>query len=256
MRETLERILTRPADPAQLDLVARSLQPFGADVIERLANHGLRLELGQDGFPHYDTNTKTLVLDRDTLSRQTDPPLRSYAILHEFAHALDFLWEAEGPPLSQRPELGIDAHRRRMGQAYDGLLQDYNRRKQQLEREGKWLPQTPPFPVARVYYEDYVTGVERVAGRQLAERPARGHLDTLSPDKHPTEYFADTLYCYLHQDALKTYRYTLPDGQMIDHPFPPNRELLQRRDPRMHACVEHFFRAKEWRPVQAYTPAL
>ncbi len=249
MRETLERILTRPADPAQLDLVARSLQPFGADVIARLADHGLRLELGQEGYPHYDTTTRTLVLDRDTLSRETDPPLRSYAILHEFAHALDFLWEAEGPPLSQRPELGIDAHRRRMGQAYDGLMQDYNRRKQQLEREGKWRPQTPPFPVARVYYEDFITGVERVAGRHLAERPARGHLDTLSPDKHPTEYFADTLYCYLHQDALKTYRYTLPDGQTIDHPFPPNRELFQRRDPRMHACVERFFRAKEWRPV-------
>lgn len=249
IREVLEGILTHPADAAQLELVARTLQPFGADVIARLAANGLKLELGRQGFPHYSADTKVLVLDRDTLARETDPPLRSYAILHEFAHAMDYLWEPSRGPLSARADLGIDAHRRRMGTAYQGLLGDYNRRKAELQREGKWNPPNLGMPLARVYYEDFITGVERVAGRNLAERSTRGHLETLNPDKNPSEYFADSVYCYLHSDPVRTYRYQLPDGQPIDHAFPPDRGLMLRRDPRMHACLEHFFRSKQWKPL-------
>lgn len=249
IQDVLQRILTHPANPQDLELVARTLQPYGADVIQRLADNGLRLELGRKGFPHYSADTRVLVLDRDTMARETDPPLRSYAILHEFAHAMDYLWEPSRGPLSARADLGIDAHRRRMGSAYASLLGDYNRKKAQLEREGKWHPPSLPGPLTRVYYEDFITGVERVVGRSMTERSARGHLETLNPDKNPSEYFADSVYCYLHSDPVKTYRYDLPDGQRMEHHYPPDRGLLSRRDPKMHACLEHFFRSKTWKPL-------
>jgi len=92
-----------------------------------------------------------------------------------------------------------------------------------------------------VYYEDFHTVVEATTGRRLPERPARGHVESLSPGTRPTEYFADSVYSWLHSDPVKTWEYSLPDGRPHRHRYPPDRSAVAARDPRMNAALERFF---------------
>jgi hypothetical protein len=87
-----------------------------------------------------------------------------------------------------------------------------------------------------------MTVVEKVTGKALPERPARGHLTILEPRTRPTEYFADAVYTYLHSDPVTVHNYMLPDGQPIAHAYPPTRSDLEARDPRMFQALERFFK--------------
>ena len=82
-----------------------------------------------------------------------------------------------------------------------------------------------------------MTVVEKVTGRTLSERPARGHITILEPSTRPTEYFADAVYTYLHSEPVSVHRYTLPDGQPIAHSYPPTRAAMEQKDPNMFEAV-------------------
>ena len=236
----VNRMLDDPLEPALRTILVDGLRPYGADLLNRLADHGLKLKTPAEGYAHYSTTERTITYPLPDLRRDQEIPFRNYMILHEMAHALDFLFESDGPQLSKRDDLGISAHRDRLRDLYRPALASFQATEERLRRQGKWGPR-PGMPLARVYGEDFITVVEKVTGRQLSERPGRGHLTILDADTNPTEYFADAVYCYLHHEPVTTHRYRLPDGQMIAHPYPPDRNLLAQRDPRMYAALDRFF---------------
>lgn len=232
-------MLTRPLEPALKETLVSGLSAYGPRLVEHLEKNGLTIEVPREGYAHYDTNTRRITFPRQSLERDTPVvPLREYTIIHEFAHALDFLLEPDRGPLSERADLGIAAHRTRMGERYRPLLAKFERIKR--EHGSNW-GRTPRMPLARVYHEDFITVVETITGERMAERPVRGHVSSLEPDTRPTEYFADTVYCYLHADPVTDHRYRLPNGEEIVHRYPPDRAMLEERDPRMFAALERFF---------------
>lgn len=240
--QSLERMVGTPVAPDLRDTLTRALEPYGAGVIERLERNGLRVDLATSAgaYPHYRHETKTVTLTVKDLRQDGEVPFRDYMIVHEFAHALDFLYEPAQGPLSERADLGIAAHRTRLGDAWRPLAARYRQLEARLKAEGRYTP-PPGFPATRPYHEDFVTIVERTLGERLPERPARGHLTILDRETRPTEYFADAVYVYLHQDPVRTWRYPLIDGRPTEHAYPPVREDLRVRDPRMHAALTRFF---------------
>lgn len=227
------------SDPRFLQAVSATLEPYGLAVLERLGKNGLKMELGKADYSYYDPPSRTLFLDAASLS---DADSRSYNVLHEMGHALDYLWEPRQGPLSTRADLGIAARRQSMVTRYRELLAVYEGRKKSLMAQGQWSDALPTYPDSKVYHEDFVTVVEAVAGQSMHPRPARGHYQTLLPSDHPSEYFADSLYAYLHQQPVKTYRYRLGDGQMLEHRYPPDREMMEARDPEMAKFLGELFR--------------
>lgn len=238
----VERMAGGAVAPDLRDTLARALEPYGAGVVERLERNGLRLDLATspNAFPHYDSTAKTITLTVKDLRQDHEVPFRDYMIVHEFAHALDFLFDPARGPLSERADLGIAAHRTRMGDSYRPLLARYRALESRLRAEGRYTP-PPGSPGTRPYHEDFFTIVERTMGERLAERPARGHLTMLDPQTRPTEYLADAMYVFLHQDPVRTWNYPLIDGRPTQHAYPPVREDMRTRDPRMHAALTRFF---------------
>lgn len=235
----MTRMLTRPLEPALKQTLVAGLAAYGPQLVEHLEKNGLTIDVPRQGYAHYDTSERRITFPRESLERDTPVvPLREYTIIHEFAHALDFLLEPDRGPLSERADLGIAAHRTRMGEEYRPLLAKFDRIKR--EHGSNW-GRTPGMPLARVYHEDFITVVETITGDRMSERPVRGHVSSLAPETRPTEYFADTVYCYLHADPVTDHRYTLPNGRQITHRYPPDRAMLEQRDPRMFAALERFF---------------
>lgn len=240
VRSAVGRLLVTETTPERMAVLVDGLRPYGSAILNRLADNGLTLEIPEQGFAHYSTDAKRVYLPQKDLDADTEVPFREYMIVHEMAHALDFLWEPEKGPLSERSDLGIAAHRTRLNRLYQPVLNRFERIKAQKQAEGTWGPR-PDWPVVRVYMEDLTTVVEAVTGEQLAERPARGHVTILDPDTRPTEYFADSVYCFLHSEPSRSYRYRLPTGGDFEHRYPPDRDMLQQRDPKMHQALLRFF---------------
>lgn len=245
VRRAVERMLRGEVTSAQVRLLANTLEPYGEKILNRLAENGLTMVVPNDGYAHYSVTEKRITFPAGDLAKdQEGVPFRDYMILHEMAHALDFLWEPDKGPLSERSDLGIDRHRGKLNSIYQPALARFEEIKSQRRREGTW-GRSPGMPTARVYGEDFMTVVEKITGRTLSERPARGHLSILEPTTRPTEYFADAIYTYLHSEPVSVHHYTLPDGQPIAHSYPPTRDTMQRRDPAMFQAVQNFFNDPE-----------
>ncbi|MBI3924707.1 MAG: hypothetical protein HY319_04140 [Armatimonadetes bacterium] len=203
--------------------------------MEKLAENGLTIEVPAEGYAHYDRGARRIVYPLPDLLQDQEIPYRDYMILHEFAHAIDFLLEPSRDPLSDREDLGIASHRRALREQYQPLL----RRFEAMRGQPGW-GSGPGGHLARVYGEDFITVVEAVTGERLAERPARGHLTILDEETRNTEYFADAVYTYLHSEPVTVHHYRLPDGREIDHAYPPTRAQLRERDPRMYEALRRF----------------
>ena len=241
VERAVTRMLRGTVSRSQVQTLAQDLQPFGGPLLNKLADNGLTIVVPEEGYAHYSIDKKQITFPKKDLDKDTEGvPFREYMIVHEMAHALDFLLEPAKGPLSERAELGIDTHRGKMNELYQPVLQRFEQIKAQRQAEGTW-GSSPRFPTARVYGEDFMTVVEKVTGQSISERPARGHLSILAPSTRPTEYFADAVYTYLHSEPVSNHRYTLPDGQPIVHSYPPTRETIRARDPKMFQALQKFF---------------
>ena len=241
VRRAVERMVRSSVTSEQVAQMSRTLEPYGEKILNRLADNGLTVVVPEDGYAHYSTEKKRITFPaKDLAQDQEGVPFRDYMILHEMAHAMDFLLEPDKGPLSERADLGIDRHRGKLNALYRPVLQRFEEIKSQRQRQGTWGPR-PGMPTARVYGEDYMTVVEKVTGRTLSERPARGHITILEPSTRPTEYFADAVYTYLHSEPVSVHRYTLPDGQPIAHSYPPTRAAMEQKHPNMFEAVDRFF---------------
>lgn len=241
VERAVTRMLRGSVSRSQVQTLARDLQPFGGSLLNKLADNGLTIVVPEEGYAHYSVDKKQITFPKKDLDKDTEGvPFREYMIVHEMAHALDFLLDPSKGPLSERADLGIDSHRGKMNELYQPVLQRFEQIKARRQAEGTWGA-SPRFPAARVYGEDFMTVVEKVTGQTISERPARGHLSILAPSTRPTEYFADAVYTYLHSEPVSQHRYTLPDGQPIVHSYPPTRETVRARDPRMFQALQNFF---------------
>lgn len=251
VRQALQRMMVGEVSPEHMDIMVDGLAVYGSSLLNRLADNGLTIVVPQEGFAHYSADSRRITFPRRDLDQDTDVPFREYMLVHEMAHALDYLYEPALGPLSERSDLGIAAHRTRLNSLYQPVLARYRQLEAQHRRAGTWRP-APPAPTTRVYGEDFMTVVERVTGQRIAERPARGHISILEPNTKPTEYFADAVYTYLHRESTRTYNYTLPNGQPIAHAYPAQRADQAVRDPRMHDALGRFF-ADPAHPASALT---
>ena len=246
IRQALGRMTRGPLDSRHLETMIDGLAPYGPKLLNRLADHGLTIVVPDDGWAHYSVDTKQITFPKRDLDRDQEVPFREYMLIHEMAHAMDYLLDPAAGALSERNDLGISAHRSRLNGLYQPALARFQAIERERRAQGTWGP-PPRAPQSRVYGEDYMTVVETVTGQRISERPARGHISILEPNTKPTEYFADAVYTYLHSEPVTVHRYTLPDGQRIAHSYPPRRDDLRARDPRMFEAVERFFRDPEHR---------
>lgn len=240
IRAAVTRMTVGEVSEAHLQTVVDGLRPYGPEILNRLADNGLTVEIPAQGYAHYSTEKKRVFLPQKDLDADTEVPFREYMILHEMAHALDFLWEPSQGPLSERDDLGIHQHRTQLHQTYLPVKERFEAIKSERQRQGRWGPR-PDWPTVRVYMEDFVTVAEAVTGERLSERPARGHITILDPETRPTEYFADSVYCYLKTEPGSIYRYQLPTGDSFEHLYPPGRDQVRQRDPKMYRALSRFF---------------
>lgn len=241
IRQAIGRMVRGSVESRHVELMVDGLAPYGPKLLNRLADHGLTIVTPNEGWAHYSVDTRQITFPKGDLERDQEVPFREYMLVHEMAHAMDYLLDPSAPPLSERADLGISTHRTRLHSIYQPALDRFKTIERERRAQGTW-GSPPRAPQSRVYGEDYMTVVEAVTGTRLSERPARGHISILEPATKPTEYFADAVYTYLHSDPVTVHRYSLPDGQPIAHSYPPRREDLRARDPRMFAALERFFR--------------
>lgn len=246
IRQAVGRMMRGPVESRHLETMIDGLAPYGPKLLNRLADNGLTMVVPNDGWAHYSVDKKQITFPKGDLDRDQEVPFREYMLIHEMAHAMDYLLDPSAGPLSERTDLGISAHRTRLNDIYQPTLAKFKSIERERRAQGTW-GSPPRAPQSRVYGEDFMTVVETVTGQRMSERPARGHISILEPTTKPTEYFADAVYTYLHSEPVSEHRYTLPDGQRIAHSYPPRREDLRARDPRMFEAVERFFRDPEHR---------